>query len=37
MRPGWRGRNSGEKQALGQGREGEREMVRVKVTAADEG
>jgi hypothetical protein len=33
MRPAWRGRNSGEKQALGQ----EREKERVQVTAANEG
>jgi hypothetical protein len=30
MRPAWRGRNSGEKQALGQ----EREKERIKATAA---
>jgi hypothetical protein len=41
VRPGWRGRNSGERQALGQGREQgreqEREKKHVKATAADEG
>ncbi len=37
MRPPWRGRNSGERQALGQGPEQEREKERVKAAAADEG